>query len=145
MAPRPARLMPRSTRVSPEYIEGPITTEPMPVPGQMHEEMIVERETFPAGDCATCLGVSCGSCGQCPDCCGNWNSCGPVPVWCLLPRPRLDNLELHAGPERIEAGWWDGEEARRDYFVAANARGERFWIYREHRDPASWYLHGVFA
>jgi hypothetical protein len=98
MAPRPARLMPRSTRVSPEsYIEGPITTESMPVPGQMHEGMIVEGETFPAGDCASCLGVSCGGCGQCPDCCGNWNSCGPVPVWCLLPRPRLDNLELHAG------------------------------------------------
>jgi protein ImuB len=34
---------------------------------------------------------------------------------------------------------------RRDYYVAANARGERFWIYREHRDPGAWYLHGVFA
>ena len=22
---------------------------------------------------------------------------------------------------------------------------ERFWIYREHRDPLAWYLHGVFA
>jgi len=54
-------------------------------------------------------------------------------------------LELRAGPERIEAGWWEGAEARRDYFVAANARGETFWIYREHRDPSSWYLHGVFA
>jgi protein ImuB len=54
-------------------------------------------------------------------------------------------LTLHAGPERIEAGWWDGEEARRDYYVALNPRGEAFWIYREHRDLASWYLHGVFA
>jgi protein ImuB len=54
-------------------------------------------------------------------------------------------LEMQAGPERIEAGWWDGDEVRRDYYVAANARGETFWIFREHRDPAGWYLHGVFA
>jgi protein ImuB len=54
-------------------------------------------------------------------------------------------LELVAGPERIEAGWWDGEEVCRDYYVAANPRGETFWIYREHRDAQGWYLHGVFA
>jgi protein ImuB len=34
---------------------------------------------------------------------------------------------------------------RRDYYVAANARGECFWIFREHRGPQGWYLHGVFA
>lgn len=68
------------------------------------------------------------------------------PVW-LLKRPQrlIDALEVAAGPERIESGWWDGEEVRRDYHVATNARGEAFWIFREHRDPSSWYLHGVFA
>ena len=55
------------------------------------------------------------------------------------------SLTLAAGPERIEAGWWDGEEVRRDYYVATNTRGECFWIFREHRDPAAWYLHGIFA
>ena len=80
---------------------------------------------------------------------------GPRPAW-LLNRPhRLvtragspgyqGDLELRAGPERIEAGWWDGEEVRRDYYVATNPRGETFWIFREHRDPSAWYLHGVFA
>jgi protein ImuB len=80
---------------------------------------------------------------------------GRRPTW-LLPRPhRLITekghptlqgaLELTAGPERIEAGWWDGEEVRRDYYVATNPRGESFWIYREHRDLSAWYLHGVFA
>lgn len=80
---------------------------------------------------------------------------GPRPAW-LLHRPhRLvtregrpgyqGELELLAGPERIEAGWWDGEEVRRDYYVARNGRGETFWIYREHRDPSAWYLHGVFS
>ena len=54
-------------------------------------------------------------------------------------------LDLLAGPERIEAGWWDGEEVCRDYYVAANPRGETFWIYREHRGGQAWYMHGVFA
>ncbi len=87
--------------------------------------------------------------------------CDPAEVAChrptwLLQRPhRLvarqglptlqGELTIAAGPERIEAGWWDGEEVRRDYFVATNPRGEAYWIYREHRDPASWYLHGIFA
>ena len=80
---------------------------------------------------------------------------GRRPTW-LLPHPHrllTENghpmlqgaLEISAGPERIESGWWDGAEARRDYYVARNARGETYWIYREHRDPASWYLHGVFS
>ena len=77
------------------------------------------------------------------------------PVWLLRRPQRLivqqgvpslqGMLEMRAGPERIEAGWWDGHEVRRDYYVAANPRGEAFWIYREHRDPGAWYLHGVFA
>jgi protein ImuB len=70
------------------------------------------------------------------------------PVW-LLNRPRKlvnqDSFCLIAGPERIESGWWDGAEVRRDYYVAANARGETFWIFREHRGEQGWYMHGVFA
>ncbi len=80
---------------------------------------------------------------------------GPRPAW-LLQRPqRLITSEGHptlqgalaldAGPERIEAGWWDGEEVRRDYYVATNERGETFWIFQEHRDLSAWFLHGVFA
>ena len=80
---------------------------------------------------------------------------GRRPLW-LLPNPRrlvTENdhpvlqgpLELTAGPERIESGWWDGEEVRRDYYVAGSARGESYWIFREHRDLSAWYLHGVFA
>jgi len=79
----------------------------------------------------------------------------PRPTW-LLHRPQrlivrdgnpgyLGDLEILAGPERIEAGWWDGEEVSRDYFVAVNPRGETFWVFREHRDLQAWYLHGVFS
>ena len=80
---------------------------------------------------------------------------GPRPVW-LLARPlRLiapegqptlqGTLDLLAGPERIESGWWDGDEVTRDYYVASNPHGETYWVYREHRDPRAWYLQGVFS
>ena len=79
----------------------------------------------------------------------------PRPAW-LLHRPQKlvsqggapmlqGPLRLRAGPERIEAGWWDGDEVQRDYFVATNDRGEACWIYREHRDLGNWYLHGLFS
>lgn len=79
---------------------------------------------------------------------GDWDprefrSPGPRPAWLVEPPRRLepDGFDLLAGPERIECGWWDGDEARRDYFVArlGAALG---WIYRE---QGEWYLHGFFA
>jgi protein ImuB len=79
----------------------------------------------------------------------------------ILPAPRLlpqhDEHPSHggplaflAGPERIEAGWWDfGDPHRptvhRDYFVARNRRGQTLWIYRELAQPRRWYLHGFFC
>ena len=78
----------------------------------------------------------------------------PRPLWLLAePQPLGHLLEaqpwvLRDGPERIESGWWDGVDVRRDYFVAENPRGEILWIYRDHRygvDDGEWFLHGVFA
>lgn len=60
--------------------------------------------------------------------------------------PTLDGpLTLLAGPERIESGWWDGGDTRRDYFVAADAQGRRFWVFRERHDSRDWFLQGIFA
>ena len=67
------------------------------------------------------------------------------------PQPRYGGpLALLAGPERIEAGWWDALRPRthavhRDYFVARNARGQTLWIYRELAAPRTWFLHGFFS
>ena len=71
------------------------------------------------------------------------------------PAPAYDGpLTLIAGPERIEAGWWDlgspaqGQKSRavhRDYFVARNPRGQLLWIFRELAAPRGWFLHGFFA
>ena len=80
---------------------------------------------------------------------------GERPFW-LLDRPKplaeigavpsLDGpLDLLAGPERIESGWWDGEDVARDYFVARMQSEALVWIYRERRGEGGWYLHGVFA
>jgi protein ImuB len=68
---------------------------------------------------------------------------GPRPCW-LLDKPRTvqeKELQLLAGPERIACGWWDGDEARRDYFVAGLGAALA-WVYRE---DAQWYVHGFFA
>ena len=69
------------------------------------------------------------------------------PLW-LLPQPRPINdndIALLAGPERIEAGWWDGKSVQRDYYIARTGRGAVLWIYRQYHEPIQWYMHGVFA
>lgn len=70
----------------------------------------------------------------------------PRPLW-LLPRPiplRGRVARLLGTPERIESGWWDGGDVRRDYVVAELESGQRAWLFR---DPCGgpWMLHGWFA
>jgi protein ImuB len=53
---------------------------------------------------------------------------------------------LRDGPERIESGWWDGGDVRRDYFIAQTPAGGLAWIFRDPRSTdAEWRLHGWFA
>jgi protein ImuB len=58
-------------------------------------------------------------------------------------------LTLLAGPQRLEAAWWDdGHCALRDYFVARSAQRGLLWIFRERLAAdvgPTWYLHGLFA
>ncbi len=78
---------------------------------------------------------------------------GPRPLWLLSePAPLGATFEttpwvLRDGPERIESGWWDGADIRRDYFTAESPRGEMLWIYRDSRygDDGEWFLQGMFA
>jgi protein ImuB len=72
-----------------------------------------------------------------------WLEPGPRPLWLLEPRKLEESgLALLAGPERIESGWWDGDDAKRDYFVARLPDSSLAWVYRE---AGVWYLHGLFA
>jgi protein ImuB len=91
-----------------------------------------------------------------PECAWRWSDGAPAetqplpavrPLWLLArPRPLPEGparLALAAGPERIEAGWWDGADIGRDYFVGRSERGEQWWLYRDRE--GRWFVHGVFG
>jgi protein ImuB len=88
---------------------------------------------------------------------------GPQPGF-LLPQPlRLamrgerplfqGELQLLLGPQRIEGGWWDRDEAAglhrnvvRDYWVAQSAQAGVLWVFQTRLEQApAWFLHGYFA
>ena len=82
------------------------------------------------------------------------------PAW-LLPEPlplaerdalpllQGQPLQLLSGPERIEAGWWDGQGVARDYFIALASDGSLVWVWRARLaappGEVNWYLQGRFA
>ena len=76
------------------------------------------------------------------------------PFWLLSSPESLGKREEHLsfwgnpltlvyGPERIEDRWWQ-QSTSRDYFVAHNDQGQRFWVFHERRRQ-EWFLHGFFA
>lgn len=88
---------------------------------------------------------------------------GPQPTF-VLPAPLKlavrgnrpyyqGELQLLAGPQRVEGGWWDRDEAAgqirhvsRDYWVAQSAQAGVLWVFQTRLDEApAWFLHGVFA
>jgi protein ImuB len=74
-----------------------------------------------------------------------WLLSQPQPLQTQSGRPWLDGpLDLGQERERIDTGWWDDQEVRRDYFVATTRHGERLWIYRELEGLQGWFLHGLF-
>lgn len=72
------------------------------------------------------------------------------PLWLLRdPSPlpwvgEASGHEIIMGPERIETGWWDRRDQRRDYYVAVDSRGRRLWVFQDLRHR-QWYLHGLFG
>ena len=62
-------------------------------------------------------------------------------------------LQLLAGPQRVEGGWWDRVDTTgttrhvvRDYWVALSAKAGVLWVFQTRLDEApAWYLHGHFA
>lgn len=68
---------------------------------------------------------------------------GRRPLWLLEPPMPIHGERLHivSGPERIQCGWWEREQAR-DYFVARDRDETWCWCFR---DAQGWFLHGYFA
>ncbi len=84
----------------------------------------------------------------------------PAEVTALLPdwpprrlrwRGMIHDVARLQGPERIAGEWWRKGEPTRDYYLAEDATGRRFWLYREgiygrETDEAPrWFVHGLFA
>ena len=70
----------------------------------------------------------------------------PRPTW-LLPRPiplRGFGHEVMDEAERIETGWWDGSDVRRDYVKVLTRDGQRAWAFRVVGHDELW-LQGWFG
>lgn len=84
----------------------------------------------------------------------SWLLESPRPLRSRQGRLWLDGpLHIESGPERLEAGWWDGREIDREYWVARTAAGARLWVFRDLSgagagagvDEDRWHLHGIFG
>ena len=75
------------------------------------------------------------------------------PLW-LLARPLPikktgDKLFWHqplsilSSPERLCDDWWRSDQ-QRDYYLAHDLKGSRYWLYRDARSKR-WFIHGMFA
>src|SRR3546814_10171300 len=55
----------------------------------------------------------------------------PRPAWLLArPIPLRDPCpRIVSGPERLESGWWDGDDARPDSYVIETSQGQRAWAF----------------
>ncbi|MBI3725893.1 DNA polymerase Y family protein [bacterium] len=58
-------------------------------------------------------------------------------------RGKKREVSRATGPERIETGFWDGNEARRDYWILADEKGRESWVFQDLEDKR-WFLHGSF-
>jgi protein ImuB len=69
------------------------------------------------------------------------------PGW-LLTEPQAiheSSTRILMGPERIETGWWDGADVRRDYYLVETRSGQQGWAYRAVGEGGPLWLQGWFA
>jgi protein ImuB len=76
----------------------------------------------------------------------------PIEVTALLPddppvqfrwRGALHRVRAATGPERIAAEWWTAQPGgTRDYYQVEDAKGARYWMFR---NDAAWFVHGLFG
>src|SRR3546814_9480948 len=63
-----------------------------------------------------------------------------LPAWLLArPIPLRDPCpRIVSGPERLESGWWDGDDARRDYYDIETSQGQRAWAFAPVGEKGGW-------
>jgi len=62
-------------------------------------------------------------------------------ILCLANRSGMQAAQ----PSNPGGGQASSPHQRRDYFVAEDPEGARYWIYRERETGDGWFLHGLFA
>ena len=75
------------------------------------------------------------------------------PLWLLAePKPAPQHLSIQSSAERIEYGWWDSDDVRRDYYIARDHQGRWLWVFSERRyndntaqPKPDYFIHGYFA
>ena len=70
------------------------------------------------------------------------------PVWLFSPPIRCleQRYKLISDAERLEAGWWDQQDLRREYYQGLAPSGRRCWLFRDLASAnGQWYVHGLFA
>ncbi|MCA8426839.1 DNA polymerase Y family protein [Burkholderia seminalis] len=78
-----------------------------------------------------------------------WLLAEPLPLLVRENRPVFHTpLRMMSSVERIEAGWFDGQFAARDYHVAQDEAGACYWVFKERAGSEAeprWFLHGLFG
>ncbi|MFO2463052.1 DNA polymerase Y family protein [Pseudomonas sp. 15FMM2] len=69
------------------------------------------------------------------------------PGWLLSEPTALAerSVQILMGPERIESGWWDGADVRRDYYLIQTRNGQQGWAFRTVGENSGLWLQGWFA
>ena len=74
--------------------------------------------------------------------------CSARPTWLFRQARKCpgQRFRLISGAERLESGWWEEADARREYYQGIAPSGRRCWLYRDlQAHNEQWYLHGLFA
>ena len=74
------------------------------------------------------------------------------PTWLFRQPARIGGaslgrrFKLVSDAERLESGWWEDQDQRREYYQGIAPSGRRCWLYRDlQATGGQWYLHGLFA
>jgi len=68
------------------------------------------------------------------------------PGWLLQkPVPLRSRVRVLFGPERVESGWWDGDDVRRDYYIVETDDGQVAWVFAAPGERGPFMVHGFFA
>ncbi|MCW8109966.1 DNA polymerase Y family protein [Alteromonas ponticola] len=72
-----------------------------------------------------------------------------IPHWHPLfiattPLPLSESSQIQFGPVRIQTGWWDDQDVKRDYFIAQTSKGELLLVYKSSPEQ-QWFIQGWYG